>query len=462
MTEVTPDLHSPPARSPATARRGPANSPCGPGPDLIRGVRGRTSRWLALLCAALATSLAACRADAPAPALQGIADDESPPELVAMLADLLPRVERISGLDRIRVLRMRRQGREEARRYVESRLDAELPPERLDGVRRSYVALGLIPDTLELRSLLLELYTEQVLGYYDPATETLYVLEGEDPAGLRPLLAHELVHALQDQHADLDALVARERGNDAQTAAHAALEGHATVVMFAVLAEEATRRRLDPVALPDPAGNLAEALAEQDRQFPVFGRTPRVIRETLMFPYVAGASFVHQLWSSMAPMDRYPAPLDSLLPRSTRDILEPHRLLQQNTAPLQLQFAPPAAPWTVVYENDMGRLETGIFLDVHAGDGSRDAAAGWAGDRFLLLSAPGAGDLLYWVTLWESDAAGDLFARAARRGAPALAPRRMTVETVTLDGVPAVVVTIHSPDAGAVPLAAPAARVVRE
>jgi hypothetical protein len=415
-------------------------------------------RLLLILLAALAPALSACRPDAPPPPLaDGVADEDSPADLVALLADLLPRIERLSGLDRRDVIRMRRQGREDARRYVESRLDTEMPPERMEGVRRSYVAMGLLPDTLDLRALLLDLYTEQVLGYYDPATKTLYVVEGEDAAGLRPLLAHELVHALQDQHASIDSLVAHERGNDRQTAAHAALEGHAMVVMFAVLAEEATRRRVDPVALPDPAAELGDALRQQNQQFAVFSRAPAIIQETLLFPYVHGASFVHQLWSAMAPMERYPAPLDTLMPRSTAHVMAPRQFLAGEREPVELRFDAPATGWSALYENSMGRLETGIFLAVHAGEGARGATEGWMGDRYVLMARDGAPDVLHWVSVWETQAAASRFAAAARGAASSLAGRHVAVTSRSVEGMPAVGITITA-GAEAADLPAPGIR----
>jgi hypothetical protein len=393
----------------------------------------RLRRFTLLVVAAL--GIAACRGDMPATLEHGVADADSPPDLVALLAELLPRVERLSGLDRIDMLRMRRQGRDDARRYVEARLDSEMPPERLDGLRRTYVMLGLLPDTLELRALLLDLYTEQVLGYYDPGTKTLYVVEGEDAAGLRPLLAHELVHALQDQHVDIDSIVAWRRGNDRQTAAHAAIEGHAMVVMFAVLAEEATRRSVDPVSLPDPSTELADALRAQNEEFPVFARAPAIIRETLLFPYVSGPSFVHQLWSSMAPRDRYPAPIDSLLPQSTAHVMQPTRFIDARREPLELRF--PAAPrgWDIVYENTLGMLETSILLGERGGTAARAAASGWAGDRLLLVSRADGAQALHWISVWEDDAAAARFAAAL---VAASAENGWTITTETFEGHSAV------------------------
>jgi hypothetical protein len=91
---------------------------------------------------------------------------------------------------------------------------------------------------------------------------------------LRPILVHELVHALQDQHANLDSLIAKERGNDRQTAAQSAIEGHATMVMVAYMAEEASKAPVNIQTLPDIAESLRPAIEGQNSQFPVFQKAP--------------------------------------------------------------------------------------------------------------------------------------------------------------------------------------------
>lgn len=370
----------------------------------------RHSRSVLLAALLIAT---ACGRGAPRLA-EGVTDSASPEWLAAIVHDLMPRLERLSGLDRVDVIRARTQSRQDARAYVERRLDQEMPPEVLEGVRRTYVLLGLLPDTLDLRALLLDLYTEQVLGYYDPGTRTLYVVEGADAASLRPVLAHELVHALQDQHTDLDSLIARDRGNDRQTAAHAAMEGHSMVVMFTLLAEEATGRRIDPTSLPAPSAELGPAMAAQIDQYPVFRRAPPIVRETLLFPYIGGSDFVHALWSGMAPLDRYPAPLDSLLPVSTQQVLQPvERFVGERVDPIEMRFeGGPALP-PGAYENTLGQFEIEIFLEHHLGSDARSLARPWRGDRFALVDASG-GPALVWVSLWESGTAADAFAGALR------------------------------------------------
>jgi hypothetical protein len=375
-----------------------------------------------------------------------LVDEDTPADLKRAVVALMPSLQRLSGLDQVETLRLRRQSRADARGYVEQRLAQDLPPDLLDAVRRTYVALGMVPDTLDLHALLLDLYTEQVLGYYDPRTKTMYVVEGADTESLRPVLAHELVHALQDQHAPLDSLVSRERGNDRQTAAHAALEGHAMMVMFAVLAEQASGRRVDPTALPSPAAELGPAVAAQNEQFPVFRRAPLVIRETMLFPYLRGADFVHQLWLARAPQDRYPAPLDSLLPQSTEQIMEPARFLAARDAPVELVLQP-SGEGTVLHSDNLGQLETMIFLETHLGAAARTAAAGWGGDRYVLVTDAAGRDVLFWASVWDSASDADRFAAAAERAAARRSERRVEIQRVEVDGRPGVVV-VDAPAGG--------------
>src|SRR5687767_2160921 len=383
-----------------------------------------------------ATTIAACDRTATVER-NDIADEDTPAQFAQLVRELLPRLERLSGLDRKAPLSVRTQDRAAVRSYLEQRLQQELPPERLEGVRAAYVILGLIPDTLNLRALLLELYHEQVLGYYDPPSGTLYVLDHVNPDAVRPVLAHELVHALQDQHTNLDSLISRDRGNDRQTAAHAAMEGHAVVVMFAALAEEESGRRIDPVTLPSPWREAERALEAQPDQFPVLRRAPAIVRETVLFPYIAGSDFVHTLWAHRRGAARYPAPLDSLLPQSTQQVMEPlEHFIRRRTEPVELSFDGISGTG-VLHENTFGRLETGIFLGQHLGEPARASAGGWRGDRYVVIRENGA-DGLRWVSLWESNGSAQRFAEAIRSMAAQRPHRSATVALLQLNGHAAV------------------------
>ena len=405
-----------------------------------------------LLAAAALLCLGACTSNGEA----GRSEQAVDPALVALVDSLVPGLERLSGLERRTELRMAMQPRAAARAYIERQLEKELPPERLAAMQASYGALGLIADTLDLRRLLLELYTEQVIGYYDPETDRLYVIEGVDRQTLRPVLVHELVHALQDQHIDLDSLITNDaasdevslRANDRQTAAQAAIEGHATLVMLAFLAEQMSGRSIDPLALPNPALQLAPAMQAQNSQFPVFRQAPAIIRETMIFPYAAGAGFVHTVWQARGE----PTFLD-LIPGSTEQVLHPEtRFVQERDAPTEVQLHRPDG-WDVAYGNVMGELETRLWLKEHLGVTAARASEGWDGDAFQLLTTAKGDTALVWWSVWDDEDAADGFAdHASRVRANGRAP---VVQRLQVDGMPAVAITIRRRGDAALPASPP-------
>jgi hypothetical protein len=359
-----------------------------------------------------------------------------------MVDSLLPEVERVSLLEDVSPVRVAERTPAEVRLFVERKLDEEMPPAELEGMRRAYVRLGLLEPDLDLRRLLLDLYSEQIAGYYDPHEKTLFVLRGASVASLRPVVAHELVHALQDQHANLDSLISRQRGNDHQTAAQAALEGHATLVMFAILAEDRSGGPVDPVTLPDPASQLRPAFEDPSGQFPVFGNAPRVIRETLVFPYAAGASFVQQLWRAAGAVANRRAPLGELLPQSTEQVLHPlQKFVPVRDAPTRLRLDG-FGDWRPVYTNTLGALETGILLEEHLGR-LEAPAWGWDGDRYVLLDRPDGAEALLWISVWDDSASADTFAARMRDVlADGAVDRTGVVERFRLEDRPAVRVRI--------------------
>ncbi|HUG38926.1 MAG TPA: hypothetical protein VMM12_00490 [Longimicrobiales bacterium] len=368
----------------------------------------RTGRMTMALCAGVLLSGAAAACGGQEPGLQ--AD-----ELAVLIDSLLPRIAEASGLEVRAPVRYAMQPRAEARAFIARQLEEEFGPGELEGMARAYKAFGLLPDTVDLDRLLLELYTEQVIGYYDPRTDRLYVVEGAERETAAPVVAHELVHALQDQLVPLDSLVARERGNDRQMAAQAAAEGQATLVMLALQAEQTMGRRLDPALLPDLAELLRPAAEAENAQFPVFNRAPRLIRETMLFPYVAGAAFLQALYRA-TDGDGPVVPFGDLLPHSTEQVMNPEaRFLPRPDVPTEVWLERPAAGWRTVYENNLGQLEVSILLAEHLDDQAAAAAEGWDGDRYALLEGPGGGEALVWYSVWDDDAAADRFAAAYHR-----------------------------------------------
>jgi hypothetical protein len=341
-------------------------------------------------------------------AATGCTSEPAPAQSIEALVDsLLPAVQRVAALQATGPVKVGIKTPADVLDYVVQKLDTEFPPAELEGSRLAYTLLGLLPADLDLHKLLLDLYKEQIAGFYDPETKTLYAVDGVATAALKPVLAHELVHALQDQHVNLDSLISGRRGNDRQTAAQSAIEGHATIAMLAWTAEQFTGAPVDVGKIPDIATAMAATFNAQAAQFPVLAGAPRIIRDELIFPYASGASFVQALWRR--PGLPPEAPFGALMPQSTEQVMDPQgRFIASRDVPTEIRYED-VSGWTIRYRETMGAFETRIFLEEHGGS----AVAGWDGDRILLLEADGATGLV-WTSIWDDATSADTFDRAVR------------------------------------------------
>jgi hypothetical protein len=357
--------------------------------------------------------------------------------LEAMIDSLLPAIAEASGLAIRHPVEHALQPRPEAEAFIDRQLAEQW--DDMGGVEAAYRELGLLPDTLDLRALLQDLYSEQVVGYYDPRTSRLYVVEGIAARDAAPVVAHELVHALQDQHTDLDSLVAPIRGNDRQMAAQAAAEGQAMVVMMALQAARTAGRPIDPGALPDLTELLQEAMEAEHAEFPVFARSPRIIREGLLFPYVHGAAFVQALYRLRPVGEAPPVPFGDLLPTSTQQVMNPvDRFIRSRIEPLEIRLSDPTEGWTSRYDDTLGKFELTILLTEFLGEGAGDVAVGWRGDRYALLEGPAGEAVLVWYSAWDDNAAADRFATRYRQLLDRRAGRTGDVRRQEHDGRPVV------------------------
>jgi len=360
----------------------------------------RVTRILA--CSVALLVFGACGGTAQQPESELVVSSDA--TLRKLASELLPDLAARSGLELREPVRLEMRSREELVRYLESKLDEELPEEEARATVEAYALFGLVPNTLDLREVLLALYTEQVAGFYEPDSTALFVMDDQPEALLEGLLVHELVHAVQDQWVDLGALTDPKLGSDRATAAQAAIEGHATLVMLEYMAEQAQGTPVDLGALPNFANLLRSQLEGARDQFPALAAAPPVIQESLLFPYLEGAGYVHGLW---AQGDRV-APFGEYLPKSTEQILGG----TADDVPIELAMSVSGAD--ILHEDVLGRLELGVMLDQHLGPGSARFADGWGGDRYVLVEV-GTGERgLIWYSVWDDEAARDRFVERFR------------------------------------------------
>jgi hypothetical protein len=285
----------------------------------------------------------------------------------------------------------------------------------------------LLPDTLELRRLLLDLYTEQVAGYYDPDSATLFGVAGADPTQLRLVLAHEMVHALQGQYLRLDSLLHEPANNDRLTAAQAILEGQATLASIDVLASGQ-----NVSSNPEFWDLYRQQVREQQSSMPVFAKAPLIVREALIFPYLAGAEFMH--WWKEHEGDS--VPYGARMPVSTEQILFTDRYARGDV-PVVLAFPPDTG---IVYEDVLGEGEIRVLLSQLAGSSEvrNRGPIGWGGDRYRVYRTP-RGPALVWYLVWDDSRSADRFiwGYGGKLRATARKDYRTVLENIELEGKPA-------------------------
>jgi hypothetical protein len=355
----------------------------------------------------------------------------SDPRLARIAARILPDLASHSGMELRGPVRVERRSRVELERYLEFKIDEEFPEGRAELLSEVYSLFGLVPRDLDLRSTLKALYLEQIAGFYDPDSTTLFVLDDQPEEAIESLLVHELVHAIQDQNTDLDAITAPGLNNDHRVAAQAAIEGHATLVMFEFMMRDQERGASDPMELPDFSARLGPALEVATTQSPALAEAPLVLQEFVLFPYRGGVTFVESLWRERGGR---PAPFGSDLPRSTEQVLHPEKFGRgQRDVPRDIEVSVKDS-WSRLYEDTLGELEIGILLETLGA--SPGSAVGWGGDRYVLLEDGDGHRSLAWFVVWDTEAQRDEFARELEPRLSAL-PERAWLAALEIGGLPA-------------------------
>jgi hypothetical protein len=340
----------------------------------------------------------------------------------AQVADAIPQIEKATGLKFKTPPKLEMRSREEVRAFLLKKFNEEMSSTQLRGDEMAYKAMGFIPDTLNLRVFLLDLLSEQIVGYYDPGTKVLYVVRDAPDDLASVTVNHELIHALQDQHLNLDSLQKSKEDSDHKAAVQALLEGQATWIHMKLALGDAD------LASRIPGGweQIRATIREGQAAMPKFANAPMAIQESLIFPYLSGAEFVRR-YSTRGDAR---SPLVTL-PTSTEQILSEEAFFGATPdAPTPVRL--PGTARANEHDDTMGEFGTRLFLFQHSKDNASAIAGahGWDGDRFR-VSGAGKERRVVWATVWDSpldaaefvDALGQAVLRRYRAGAPSSGAR---------------------------------------
>jgi hypothetical protein len=291
---------------------------------------------------------------------------------------------------------------------------------------RVLALFGLLEPDFDLWNFYADLYTEQIAGFYDDDGEEMAIICGADFGGPeRITFAHEFTHALQDQLYDLEEGLGYndeqcEADSERCAGVQALVEGDASLL------EEQWFRTY---ATEDDLTELMDFYATFES--PVYDSAPRFIREDLLFPYLAGRTFVQTLYleGGWAAVDQaYLNP-----PLSTEQILHPERY--PSDAPVWLEVPDLATAlgggWREIDRNVLGEWYTQLTLNEFLPKSdAAGAAEGWAGDYYLaLLDEDSNRTALVLVTQWDTIGDQHEFDSAFRSYADARFGERLSSST---------------------------------
>ena len=316
--------------------------------------------------------------------------------IVSTTAALLKETSELRQLSILKEVKSGAQSRDDIQRMIVKNLDADTTPAEMHAAEVLLKAFGLAPKDFAYRAFLIKLLTEQVAGYYDPKAQQFYLADWIELEGQKPVMAHELTHALQDQHFNLKRFEKWPKGDsDAELAAHALIEGDATLAMIHYMA----KNPLIALAFMRTLGSQ-EAASEQ------FKQAPRALRESLLFPYEEGSQWATQLyrrggWEIVSEAF-------SKLPQSTEQILHAEKYFAYE-APQKLTLPEfktvLGRNWRRIDSDVNGEWGCYLILDEFLNNTaeSKRATAGWGGDRFALYETGRPGEIFVaQLTAWDT------------------------------------------------------------
>ena len=317
-------------------------------------------------------------------------------------------------------VKRRLSSRDEVVAYITKHMAEDEDAQRLKRSELVLKKFGLLPRDFNLETFLIGLLREQVAGFYDPKTKTVNLLDWVDLEAQRPVLAHELTHALQDQgfglekwmKAGLSDLAEKKgaptpediRSDEMTTARQAVVEGQAMVVLVDYMLAPTGQSMKDS---PQIVEALKQGMLVGTADSLQFRNAPLYLKEALTFPYRYGLDFVGELLTRGGKEKAF-ASVFKDPPLSTRQIMEPATYLSgERLQDLRLpDFARVFKNYQRFDLGAFGEFDVAVWIDQFEGSGaSHRLYPHWRGGYYFagkLKGDPAAPLGLLYVSRWSN------------------------------------------------------------
>ena len=333
--------------------------------------------------------------DATAPEAEHHVTPAEAKELFRSLDDILQFASDRTGLPVLHSVKKKLATREEVSKYVEKRMKEQGNGERFDRSAQSLKKLGLLPRDFNLRLYMVDLYKEQVEGWYDAHNKTVYLLDWVDPDLQKPVMAHELVHALQDQSFGLEKWlnVAKDSRDDSvqmvldeqRAARQSIVEGQAMIVLYDY---ELASAGQTVESAPDLVDSMRASILD-DESTPIYAKAPIYLREAMLFPYSYGTDFAIAVLEEKGKQAAFAGVFEHP-PQDTRQVMEPATYFaaepqpRLSVAPLEKLLGP---DWRREDFSGIGEIDLRVILRQWGGkEVAAKLAPAWRGGYYMALA----------------------------------------------------------------------------
>src|ERR1700761_1761767 len=215
----------------------------------------------------------------------------------AQINSIVQTLAQITGLPEKHPVPYGRMDKRQLRRFLTKRIKKTLKPEEIRADELALKMFGLVPQDFDLRRSTIDLLTEQAAAFYDYDSKKLFLLDDSGFESETTTLAHELAHALADQHFNLGKFMDETPSNDDENLAHTAVvEGQASWLM---LAYDLKQNGQPPAPTPEMVKSVVDSSETSMADYPVLKGSPLYIQQSLLFPYTEGTTFFDTVYRKL-------------------------------------------------------------------------------------------------------------------------------------------------------------------
>jgi hypothetical protein len=356
---------------------------------------------------------------------------EQAKELFASVDEIMAFAAKDTGLAPVPHVKRKLLTRDEVTAYLNKSFAEDEGAKRLEQSEIVLKKFGLLNRDFNLKPFLLTLLTEQIAGFYDDKTKIVNLLNWVKPDEQKPVLAHELTHAIQDQKIGLEKWgstgfkgesksstedAERVAVDELETARQAVTEGQAMVVFV-----DWGLPKGQTLADQPEIGKAIRDNASDNSDSPVMARAPLLLQRSLVFPYSDGLAFEQALLTKGGKTAAFAGALENP-PNSSFEIMNPEEYMAHAGVPvLRLGDVHPLldADYEPYDLGVMGELDVEIMASLFGGEELGKALApAWAGGVYYAgqrKSASAAEKLtpaslgVFYLSRWRTDEAARTF-----------------------------------------------------